>query len=505
MAGTRSGYQRTISLCPDELDFVEAPPKQLALECPICYGLLFNPHIVSCCGNHFCEHCLDRVKEDELPCPMCKGEFTSLRNKALQRDINQLEVLCPNSNKNDGSDGVVDCCEWSGELGLLEGHLNIGQRNGDCEFVVIGCMYGCGYTNKRNSLSDHEVTCSKRPFSCDYCGNYESTCEDVTDRHWKECKMYPVECPNVCQLRYLARGRLQEHLTTDCELEIVSCNFSWAGCDVQVQRFKLREHIAENVADHLQKLCSTMVELSSSTKALKHDKQRLEQLVGQLQREQKEAHTEIQLLKSQNSDLRKTVNTLCDENDTLKQRVAKMFSESRAEQELLARRSFSLESSIGLPPFSFVMDNFQDRLQRNSNFFSPPFYSHIGGYRLRIKVTPNGIFFGEGTHISLTVYVMKGVFDENLSWPFRGSIKIALMDQLNDSDHKEETITFDKGTSVKASGRVLNGDINEKGLVLYEFFDHSWLKLTSKKRGFFVKDDKILFKVVSVSTDSALP
>ena len=503
MAGTRSiGYQRTISLCPDELNFVETPPKQLVLECPICYGLLFNPHIVSCCGYHFCEHCLERVKEDENPCPMCKEQFTSLRNKALERDINQLEVLCPNSgNKSaDQTDLAESSCAWSGELGLLEGHLNIGQRNGNCEFVIVGCMYGCGNTDKRSDLGNHEIVCPKRPFSCDYCREYESTCEDVTDRHWKECLLYPIECPNFCQLRYFARGQLQKHLSNDCELEVVSCRFSWAGCDIKIQRQKLGEHEQQNIAGHLEKLSLTSSELLNTVNALKQTNHVLENAVMLLQQQETEVKAKVQQLVDQNADLNKTVNTLQYENDTLKQQVTKMFTESRAEQEVLARRSFSLESSIGLPPFSFIMDNLQEHLEHNIDFFSPPFYSYIGGYRLRIKVTPNGIFFGEGTHISLTVYIMKGVFDDYLRWPFRGSVTIALMDQLNDSDHKVETITFDKGTSIKASGRALGIDINEKGLVMYEFFDHSWLKPSSKKRRLYVKDDKILFKVVSVCT-----
>ncbi len=505
MAGTRSGgYQRTISLSPDDLDFVEPLPKQLVLECPICYCLLFNPHIVSCCGNHFCEHCLERVKEDENPCPMCKSEFTSLRNKALQRDINQLEVLCPNSN-NSGSNNIKKDphCQWSGELGMLEHHLNIGHRHGDCTFAVIGCIYGCGHSDKRGCLSDHELVCSKRPFSCDYCGEYESTCEDVTDRHWKECRMYPVECPNVCQLKYLARGKVREHLDNDCDLQVVSCKFSWANCDVRAQRFKLHEHLENSVIDHLEKLCTAFLDLSDSTQKLKQANEVLTETVAQLQKQESQTQVEVKQLKVQNTHLTEAIDFLMSENDTLKQHVTKKFNESRAEQEVLKRRSFSLECSIGLPPFSFIMDNLQEHLRLNTIFFSPPFYSRIGGYRFRIKVTPNGIFFGEGTHISLTVYIMKGVFDDYLGWPFRGNITVALLDQLNDLDHKFEMLTFDKGTSIKASGRVLNGDINEKGLVMYEFFDHSWLKPNSKKRKVYVKDDKLLFKVVdAVSSDT---
>ena len=503
----RSGiWKRTISLCPDDVEFVEKPPRQLALECPICMGILYNPHIVSCCGYHFCEECLKRVKDEGKPCPMCKENFTNLLNKSLQREINQLSVRCPQAKHNIDGKG----CEWTGELGYLEEHLNIGQRYGECEYLVIGCVYGCGYSDMRNSLLSHEQTqCLKRPFSCDYCGEYESTCEDVTECHWLECKDYPVECPNSCKTRYLSRGKLPEHLKDTCELQDVPCPFFWANCSVKVQRCKLKEHMDTSHIDHLYKVCQASRSLVDSVESLSKgmenvnkEKEHMKSSLTLLQRE--DENNKQQLL-----DLNQTVIMLAEkvkkleyENETLKQQICKMNQESKAEKEILARRSFSLESSIGVPPFMFVMDSFQKRLSENSNYMSPPFYTNIGGYRMRIKVTPFGIFFGEGTHVSLTIYIMKGVFDDFLRWPFRGSITIALLDRLEDKDHCVDTITFDNGTSIKASGRVKNGELNETGLVSYHFVDHAWLKPNSKRSLRYNPDDCLHFKVLSVTVNT---
>ena len=505
MAGTRSSYRRTISLCPEDLDFVEKPPKQLVVECPICMGLLFNPHIVSCCGHHFCEVCLQKVKDECQPCPMCKSEFSSLCNKALQRDINQLEVRCPNKNKMDEKG-----CQWTGDLGLLEGHLNIGERMGQCDYTVVGCMYGCGHSDKRGALGGHELLCPKRPYSCDYCGEYESTCEDVTERHWKECSQYIIECPNLCKKRYLARATLQNHLANECELQIVACNFSWAGCKVQVQRSKLEEHEDTSITAHLQKVCLTssnlmshFQELSESVTVMKTEKKESDSLLAKFQQEDIRNKHEIEKLNTNVTTLKQKIDNLYYENETLKQQLNKMYTESKAEKEVLARRSFSLESGIGVPPYSFVLNNFQQRMAHGDEFYSHPFYSHIGGYRMCIKVTPKGIFFGEGTHVSLTVYIMKGVFDDYLKWPFRGTITIALLDLTNDSNHRIDSLTFDKGTSIKVSGRVTNGDINQTGLVLYEFVDHAWLKPSSKMSMCYVKDNSLTFKVLNVSVNTS--
>ena len=69
-----------------------------------------------------------------------------------------------------------------------------------------------------------------------------------------------------------------------------------------------------------------------------------------------------------------------------------------------------LESGIGIPPFSFVVDNFRRRQALAEDCLSPPFYSHLHGYRMRIRVSPNGLVISEGTHISLTVHLNERSF-----------------------------------------------------------------------------------------------
>ena len=97
---------------------------------------------------------------------------------------------------------------------------------------------------------------------------------------------------------------------------------------------------------------------------------------------------------------------------------------------------------------------------------------------------------------------MKGVFDRDLVWPFRGKVTIALLDQLNDSEHQVDTISFDNGTSDTVAGQVQNGEMNKKGMISYEFMDHAWLKPISKKRKTYVSDNSLHFKVLSVDIQS---
>ena len=57
-----------------------------------------------------------------------------------------------------------------------------------------------------------------------------------------------------------------------------------------------------------------------------------------------------------------------------------------------------------------------------------------------IRVDANGWSSGNGTHISVFAYLMKGDNDDSLTWPFTGSITFELLNQLEDNNHEAITI-----------------------------------------------------------------
>jgi TNF receptor-associated factor 4 len=130
-----------------------------------------------------------------MPSGLCNVHFTTtMPDRRLQRTLNGLQVYC--CHKEAG-------CKWVGELGGLPQHLNIiNFREGDrligCQLVDIGCMF-CGEDIQRKDLKEHEEDiCPERPYSCEYCKEYESSHCDVIFNHWPECPFRPVPCPNGC-------------------------------------------------------------------------------------------------------------------------------------------------------------------------------------------------------------------------------------------------------------------------------------------------------------------
>ena len=66
---------------------------------------------------------------------------------------------------------------------------------------------------------------------------------------------------------------------------------------------------------------------------------------------------------------------------------------------------------------------------KTSSLYSPPFYTSPHGYRLCLRAYLNGDGSGKGTHVSLFVVIMKGEFDDLLSWPFRHRVTLSLLNQ----------------------------------------------------------------------------
>ncbi len=205
-------------------------------ECPICLHVTREPSLTSCCGQHFCQVCIQKILTDNKPCPLCKEKgFTTLLDKKQRRRVLDLKVYC---------DKKADGCDWVGGLGELEQHLSE-----KCRFVSVHCKYNCGQSKIRGHIYVHEVSyCPKRPHSCDYC-DLEGMYQDIHD-HLSVCPKYPVECPNECGVAPLERGQLEGHLR-ECPLAMVECELKELGCEEVVQRKDADKHMEQAAQTHL--------------------------------------------------------------------------------------------------------------------------------------------------------------------------------------------------------------------------------------------------------------
>ena len=63
------------------------------------------------------------------------------------------------------------------------------------------------------------------------------------------------------------------------------------------------------------------------------------------------------------------------------------------------------------------------------SLYSAPFYTSRHGYKMCLRLYMDGDGSGKGTHLSFFLTLMKGEYDALLSWPFRQTISLVLLDQ----------------------------------------------------------------------------
>ena len=439
----------SLRVTEDEYEFVEKPSEDFY--CPVTFDLLREPHQTTCCGNHLSPEAVTRLLGQ--PCPVCKEKkLNTTPDKYFKRKVNELKVRCPNKSLG---------CEWVGELCSLDRHLNQISVEGECQFVTVACPYSCGDSFQRCQLEGHKVNdCPNHPFTCQYC-DHKATYITVTNEHWPICKQYPLECPNKCGENAIERQHLQKHLEETCPLQVIKCEFSYAGCEVECQRQHMRTHLEENVRVHLNKV----------------SKQQESQITAlQLKTEQQEE--EMKKYKDQ---------TDCKVEQQQQQIVALMSTLNQ-----LALDVKKPLAPVFIPPPDIVMTDFEKHKKAGDKWYSPPFYSHIGGYKMCLRVDANGHGSGEATHVSVFVHLMRGEYDDQLKWPFRGDITIQLLNQSRDEGHCEMTVHYYDRADDDVAGRVVGRErANGWG---YDFIAHTELNTENKE---YLKNVCLKFRITN--------
>ena len=104
----------------------------------------------------------------------------------------------------------------------------------------------------------------------------------------------------------------------------------------------------------------------------------------------------------------------------------------------------STEPPYQITPVSYKLTKFSQWVINKENWYSSSFFAFNGGYHMCLMVDAAGGDKGDGTYMSVYLYLMKGPHDDELEqsghWPLRGTFTIELLNQLNDSNHYRYTV-----------------------------------------------------------------
>ena len=423
-------------------------------------------------------------------------------------------------------------CQWTGTIGTLDDHVT------SCQFALVPCPNKCE-ENKgagellliRKHLEQHLKTkCPKRAYECPHCGE-KGTFASITEDHDQVCEKKIVACPNKksgCSLS-MKRGKTKEHVSSDCEYTEVACAYESLGCGVRIVRKDKPSHESEAREKHMDlslvnfKLLS--VEHNLLTAAINLSDEKYESLEKSLTLKDKEHKSlaaehkslteEHRKLSKKNERLIMKLSMLSHKHDSLSMtnELLKIKLATLSEKHDLLSNQHEVQSmqhkilcnSVSLhkeqykeltrkEKFVYKVPKYASKKERNEIFFSTPIYTHPSGYKMCIRIDVNGCGDGIDTHVSVFTKILAGSYDNQLHWPFLGTVTYELLNQLEDGNHHSKDTTFIASNDMRVG--------MSRGYLM--FLPHSSLGHNPATNTQYLVDDTLYFRV-SVRVDNHKP
>ena len=331
-------------------------------------------------------------------------------------------------------------CSWQGDLGDAEEHMK-----GTCISQEVECSKGCGSKMLRLAVPDHlRKNCPLRDYRCPHC-QLQGTYDNITTSHFTVCRDFPLTCPAGCRGR-MARRTMATHLQQTCPMEFVECEYKILGCSELIRRRANDDHLADDKY-HLKMAMKAQATMFSCMK--------------------------------------------CAFSTSFKTTPDISLLPLSFHPWLL-----NTPTCYPRPPWVFKLEGFQEKKEEEEEWFSDPVYSHFGGYKMCLNVDVNGCGDGEGTHVSVFVYLMRGDNDDNLKWPFKGNIKVSLLNQLEDGQHlTDEVWSPNEKIPQRACMRITERERAQSGRGIAKYALHRDLGCQDIKNQQFLKDDSLFFRL----------
>lgn len=443
-----------------DLQFVEPPPE--SLRCPICYLILRDPHLTVCCGRHYCQICTQKIREynGERRCPFCNEDLNTrvtVLNLATKREVDRLRVYCPHK---------AEGCDWVGDLGDMPGHLN---REGEgterlkgCGYVELTCAYECGGRFQRSVIRQHEYEdCPSRPV-------------DVV-LHWAIEKITTLLAEDQTRKGEFERHKKEIQVENDeLKARILELERQQVGNQAEIKMLKSTDiHEIRSDTNSLQAQVSDMAE--KQVQSAEASDRKLQEFEDFQNKQKAEISHEVVHFKQS------TVNKLEEISERLQ-------TTQQASQANIGERMkyFAITPT---PPFYFALSNFELHKKNDLVWVGPPFYSGPMGYKMRFIVHPYGVEAGKGSHVSVFAAILKGEYDADLKWPFRGTVKLEVYDWTKEEWSYGTVVAFTEGDSAEYTARPINR-LGNRAI--------GYRKLISHGDVLKFKIDSLRFRVVNV-------
>ena len=392
----------------------------------------------------------------------------------------------------------------------------------ECKCFLLPCPNECtpsGSGIQRQCLDQHMK--EQCPLTVVQCELHHASCEVTLPR--KDMADH-MEKDSIAHISLLAaeNHRLSKQLL---EKEEQICLLTQQNAELEEETTKQSQDLREKVTSQSQELTRTnqmltqtkyelmkigtsqSLELTRTKQELTRTKQELTQELTRTKQELMQELTQTkqelaQKVASQSQELTRVKQELTQKATSQDQKLelVKLKEAQRQaidrfqtqQQHDLRELRTDVEMRRDIVPVTIKMAGFDELKKKGTTWLSRPFYTGRGGYKVCLSVDTNGDGDGKGTHVSVFTCLMRGELDSHLKWPFRGTVTIQLVNQLEDKEHHTKTISYTNVIPVTV------GKQSNTGWGWPAFLCHSELGLSVANNCQYLKDDCLIFRIVSV-------
>ncbi|CAF0979377.1 unnamed protein product [Didymodactylos carnosus] len=173
-------------------------------------------------------------------------------------------------------------------------------------------------------------------------------------------------------------------------------------------------------------------------------------LLSEIDRLKKESLTQRCVLQA-NVEEYKHIKELFNQSNNNRNQLASELVTLDQESTAVKQKLESLQSILNDGLFVWKIRNVPEiisnaQCQCQTSIDSSPFYSSPNGYKMRIKLYPNGHEKTKGFHMSLFLVMMSGEYDAIVHWPFTYEVTFCLFDQTEKRKHFIKSFRADPGS-----------------------------------------------------------
>ncbi|KAK6626702.1 hypothetical protein RUM44_009178 [Polyplax serrata] len=213
------------------------------------------------------------------------------------------------------------------------------------------------------------------------------------------------------------------------------CPFKSVGCEAEVTKETLREHLTKDIHAHLNLVASSHASLKEKLKVSDRMTEVLAQESALWDPQEKGKEQQNASLMRALYERVVILEQRCHEQNA---QIQKLKSEVQEAESKV--REVSLQHASGQYLWSITEFSKKVEAMRSGDkrlFFSEGFYTSPIGYKIcgRINLSPNN-----GDQLSLLIHLMKTAHDCTLDWPFTGRIHLAVIHPTNPELSAKETM-----------------------------------------------------------------